>query len=48
LAAAPGIALFLAIPLLGELPGTVAVIGVAVVTGGILMTVFGGARDRQS
>lgn len=48
LAAAPGIALFIAIPLLGELPGTVAVIGVAVVTGGILMTVFGGARDRQS
>ena len=44
MAAAPAIALFLAIPLLGELPGIVAVIGVIVVTGGILMTVYGGER----
>jgi drug/metabolite transporter (DMT)-like permease len=47
MAGAPAVALFLAIPLLGELPGIVAAIGVGVVTGGILMTVYGGARERQ-
>ena len=46
MAAAPAIALIFAIPLLGELPSNVAVIGVVVVTVGILMTLYGGARDR--
>ena len=47
MAGAPGIALLLAIPLLGELPDTVAIIGVVVVTGGILVTVYGGEQDRR-
>lgn len=47
LAGAPGLALLLAIPLLDEWPQGIAVAGVVVVTGGILLTVFLGRRGRR-
>jgi len=44
---APALALFAAIPTLGEIPSTLNVIGAAIVTAGILATVFLHPRNKQ-